>query len=294
MLSSNSYLPPPPYRFLHAFRKLFSRSLNTKLHADKPWDTYFIVIVMEGFLSLFEDIFPDRFLAKEFLSGISRVVYARNVRSHQKEFGFNFTESDIVAAMYHMSRVLVLTGNTVAAAEIDALLEETNKDLEKCRTYIVAVQSQTIQKDLPMEAYNTQLLYLALNAFEDYLEADEELSSFPRPMNLQASQHFQKWENTRERLAGKELKIVNDARHWYCHHLPGDLDVAKVLKAMDVACSAMAKVQLEAAKFWKAMDPACPAMAKAEKPATPWEKISAATTGTKELVSAAIVIDCIN
>ena len=226
------------------------------LHADKLWDTYFIVIIMEDHLSLFKDIFPDHFRAKEFLSGISRVVYARNDRSHQKELKFKITESDVVAAMYQMSRVLVLTGKTTAAAEIDSLLEETNKDLEKCRTYIVAVQAQTIQKDLSKEAYNAQLLYLALNAFEAHLEADEVLSHSLAP------KQFQKWENTRGKLAGKELPLVTYARHWYCHHLVRDPDVAGVLKAMDTACAALAKVQ---------------------KPATPWKKFSIATTGTPNL-----------
>jgi hypothetical protein len=65
-----------------------------------------------------------------------------------------------------MSRVLESTGNTAAAAQIDALLEETNVILEKCRTYAVAVHTQTIHKDVPKEAYNTQLLYTALNLFE--------------------------------------------------------------------------------------------------------------------------------
>ena len=68
-----------------------------------------------------------------------------------------------------------------------------------------------------------------------------------------------KWENTRGRLAGRELMLVNDARNWYCHHLAEDIDVAEVLKAMDAACSALAKVQ---------------------QPSTPWKKLSVATTGT--------------
>ena len=99
---------------------------------------------MEGNLSLFKDFFPDHFIAKEFLVGISRVVYARTARSHQDKF--EFKESDVAAVMYRMSRVLVLTGNADAAAKIDSLLRETNMDLEKCPACILAVQ--TIQKDL--------------------------------------------------------------------------------------------------------------------------------------------------
>jgi hypothetical protein len=255
--------------------------LNTKLHADQPWGTYFIVTVMEGFLSVFKDIFPDHFSAKEFLLGISRIVKARIVRSHQDEF--EFKESDVVDALYQMSRVLQLTGNAAAAAKMDSLLEETSRDLEKCRTYIVAEQGQTIQKDLSKEAYKAQLLYLSRNAFEVHLEIDEvaikglsrnSCPMRPQPLSLMNdicnpslfsfmipacdASKKRKWENTRGGLAGRELMIINDAKHWYYHHLPRDPDVAKVLKAMDAACSALAKVQ---------------------QPAMPWEKLSVATTG---------------
>jgi hypothetical protein len=76
--------------------------------------------------------------------------------------------------------------------------------------------------------------------------------------------------------------LINDARHWYCHHLPGDLDVAKVLKAMDSACSVFAKVQDDVAKCLETMDVPCPALVNflKAKPATPWKKLSVATTGT--------------
>ena len=149
-------------------RKSFSRSLNTKLHAEKQWDTYFIVTLMRDYLPVFRDVFPDHFHTREFLEGISRIVDVRNAISHHGKL----TESDVVGVVYQMARVLELTKNTIAAASVNSRLDEISNILEKCRSHAVLQHPQTIQLKISAAAYNAQLLYLALNAFEAHLEAE--------------------------------------------------------------------------------------------------------------------------
>jgi hypothetical protein len=165
------------------------------LHADEPWDTLSIVRIIRGLLPLFGDAFPNPFRAKEFCSGISRVVDARNARSHQD--GLQFTVPNIVDGIYQMMRILESIGKvhdpaTSAAAKLNSTLKDVQRLLEMCpddsgeRNYwapalarpasyrdAVILQREGEVVTLSKDAYNRQQLYLALKAWDVHLEADK-------------------------------------------------------------------------------------------------------------------------
>ena len=130
--STHTHPPPLPLLPHHSLpfvvRKLFGGAMKDHVHADKRWDAYIIVAIMRGFLpTLFMDIFPDEFHAKDFLCGILRIVKARNDRSHHS----NFVESDVVDAMNQMFRVLQATKHE-AAIQMDGLLKRAKQMLREC------------------------------------------------------------------------------------------------------------------------------------------------------------------
>ena len=143
--------------------------MKNHVHADRPWDTYTIVTVMRGFLpTIFADLFPDPFRAKEFLAGILQVVKVRNDRSHQ----IRLTEASVLNAMHQMGRVLKLAGLSDAATNIDSILEKAKHILAECPNE----GEHIFTLDLSKEECNTQLLYVSMNAFEAHLEA--QIASF--------------------------------------------------------------------------------------------------------------------
>jgi hypothetical protein len=265
--------------------------MKNHVHADRPWDTYTIVTVMRGFLpTIFADLFPDPFRAKEFLAGILQVVKVRNDRSHQ----IRLTEASVLNAMHQMGRVLKLAGLSDAATNIDSILEKAKHILAECPNE----GEHIFTLDLSKEECNTQLLYVSMNAFEAHLEA--QIASFqyqdktigtptsrafhlerqitippflpfspshlptvfdfntkldphlPDFMELELNRKAKvaKWKAKLRTLAG-DFKRIAFARHWYFHHLPEPLDVASVFTSMASVSAVLTTVQQVATTPWK-------------------------------------------
>ena len=133
--------------------------------ADQQWGVHTIVTVMRGFLpTVFADMFPDSFRAKEFLGAILRVMKARTDRSHRLEL----MEADVLDAMHQMVRVLTVTGHRDSASNINSFLGEAKDMLAMCPDEGERFLPLKLSKD----DCNAHLLCMALNAFEAHLEAE--------------------------------------------------------------------------------------------------------------------------
>lgn len=92
--------PPPLPRWVQVCREAFDAKMKPHVHANNRWDVYTIVRVMQAHLpGVFAAALSDHFHAKQLLTGIERVVEARNRRAHR----LHVTEGDVVDCCSRLS-----------------------------------------------------------------------------------------------------------------------------------------------------------------------------------------------
>jgi len=234
---------PPVPLWVAECRKAAGRKMALHINEHNRWDTHIIVLVMQAHLkAVFAKYLPDDFHAKELLTRMAGLISARARRAHRIEL----VESDVLGALDQAATILQQCHAGGAGAPAAAALHMVSELLDEAKRLVDTARSEAAMlcggPSLSADVCNAQLFYASVTQWETHVERE-----------LEAPMHYQDgkiafgvnlddtWVSAVKRLK-KELERVARARHWYFHHLEGDIDFTAVYAAMTVVTDALASV----------------------------------------------------
>eukprot|EP00036_Acanthoecidae_sp_10tr_P021075 CAMPEP_0206329808 /NCGR_PEP_ID=MMETSP0106_2-20121207/23384_1 /ASSEMBLY_ACC=CAM_ASM_000206 /TAXON_ID=81532 /ORGANISM="Acanthoeca-like sp., Strain 10tr" /LENGTH=1429 /DNA_ID=CAMNT_0053762527 /DNA_START=453 /DNA_END=4741 /DNA_ORIENTATION=- len=210
------------------------------IHAHNRWDTHTIVVVMQAYLkTVFGPLLPDVFHAKEMLTQMEGLLVARFKRAHRVEL----VEAGVLGALNQAATVLgsaMPAGRGPAAAaalhEVTNLLDEAKRlvDVGRGDTDVVCAGPT-----LSAEACNAQLFYEGVTSWETHVERELGTEVHYQDGTIAFGDKLNAVWTAAVKGVKKELAVVAQARHWYFHHLDGDIDFIAVYDAMALVTDTM-------------------------------------------------------
>jgi len=232
----------PVPRWVAECRMTAGRKMAPHIHADNRWDTHIIVVVMQAHLkAVFAPFLPDHFYAKEMLTKMDGLFSARFKRAHRVEL----VETDVLGALDQAATVLRHchdggAGPMAAKAlhVVTTLLDEAKQlvDIGRNGTTMVCTGPA-----LSVDECNAQLFYDAVTTWEAHVEGELGTSMHYQDGKIAFGDQLNPTWIPAVKRCKNELAVVAQARHWYFHHLDGDVDLSAVYDAMAAVTKSLSR-----------------------------------------------------
>jgi tetratricopeptide (TPR) repeat protein len=173
---------------------------------------------------------PDDFEARELLTELLHVLRRRTDRAHTRDYGRKPSEAEVLDAIARMEAVLRKFECAAEADDIAVGLKEAQElvSLARARDVSKAPQERTVP--VGRDEASKLILYMAMNAFEEQLEA--EAGEFTYHKGKIAFGQAGLWDEPRKMRKKEEadrMRRVAKARHWLFHSTAAEFDFHAIL-----------------------------------------------------------------